>query len=193
MTRWRAANSTKASWLWSKNLSGARKSSKTKAPLTASQNPCSKRLTTAIRDPSSGKKSAKEVLLSQTRVQLVKRTSPLLILTGMFKACFHASVESVPPLPSFQLFLFLCVVQTESFLLHLSRQFAHPLLGFLHQCVEVYRSAFQADNWKERNGLTRFFFLGKRCFVDRVSGSLLRVFKNAWGKWNLYSLLAILL
>ena len=124
---------------------------------------------------------------------LVKRTSPLLILTGMFKACFHASVESVPPLPSFQLFLFLCVVQTESFILHLSRQFAHPLLGFLHQCVEVHRSAFQADNWKERDGLTRFFFPGKRCFVDRVSGSLLRVFKNAWGKWNLHSLLAILL
>ena len=78
----------------------------------------------------------------------------------MFKACFHALVESVPPLPSFQLFLFLCVVQTESFILHLSRQFTHPFLGFLHQCVEVHRSAFQADNWKERNGVTYFSFWG---------------------------------
>lgn len=101
------------------------------------------RLTTSIHDPVELQKINKRRpgCLKLTSL-LVKCTSPLLILTGMFEARFHAFVESIPPLPSFQLFLFLCVVQTESFILHLSRQFTHPLLGFLHQCVEVHRSAF---------------------------------------------------
>lgn len=83
---------------------------------------------------------------------LVRRRSPLLILTGVLEAGPHASVEPTPPLPSFELFLFLCVVQTGSFILHLGRQFTHPLLGFLHQRGEVHCSAFQADNCRERHG-----------------------------------------
>lgn len=119
------------------------------------------RLTTAIHDPVELQKiSIRRPGCLKPGFSLVKCTSPLLILTGMFKACFHASVESVPPLPSFQLFLFLCVVQAESFILHLSRQFTHPLLGFLHQCVEVRCSAFQADNWREKSGVTPFSFWG---------------------------------
>lgn len=105
------------------------------------------RLTTAIHDPVELQKISKRRHgCLKPRWLLVRCGSPLLILTGVFKACFHASVEPIPPLPSFQLFLSLSVVQTESFILHMSSQFTHPLLGFLHQCVEVHRSAFQADN-----------------------------------------------
>lgn len=147
VTWWREASSTEASWLWPENLSRARKSSKTKDPFTALRALAPNRLTTAIHDPVELQKSSKRRPgCLKSRFGLFKCRSPLLILTGMFEACFHASVEPIPPLPSFQLFFFLCVVQTESFILHLSRQFAHPLLGFLHQSVEVHCSAFQADN-----------------------------------------------
>lgn len=62
VTWWKEASTTKASWPWSDNLSGARKSSKTKGPFIASQSSAPNRLTTAIHDPVELQKIRKEGL-----------------------------------------------------------------------------------------------------------------------------------
>lgn len=147
VTWWREANSTEASCRGQRTYQEPESQARQKILLQLLRALAPNRLTMAIHDPVELQKTSKRRPgCLKSRFGPFKCRSPLLILTGMFEACFHASVEPIPPLPSFQLFFFLCVVQTESFILHLSRQFAHPLLGFLHQGVEVHCLAFQADN-----------------------------------------------